>query len=190
MRINIKVFFLKQAYIKLNNILLTKSSTKCHHMVNDGSQSCIVSCVHSLFLTTAWLSLALHLQTHCMWCSHQPWAQGPFVICHDCVRNELMCLGLWKTSIERRGGVICWRHWFVVGVSDTINGSQTLTWCPHLFVTGLMLALTTTSLRRVPKCGGAEEGRFLTLHLASTLFLTSTDGLVSLFILQLCDLFI
>lgn len=94
--------------MKLNNVMLTKSSTKCHHMVSGGSQSCIVSCVRGLFLTTAWLTSALHLQTRCMWCSHQPGPAKPqtqerFVICHDCVRNELMCLGLRKTSTERGG---------------------------------------------------------------------------------------
>lgn len=85
--------------------MLTERSAKCHHMVNGGSESCIVSCVRSLFLTTAWLSSPLHLQTRCMWCSHQRdpaklQTEERFVICHDCVRNELMCLGLWKTSIE------------------------------------------------------------------------------------------
>ena len=91
--------------MKLNNVMLTKSSTKCHHMVNGGSQSHIVSCVRSLFLTTAWLPSALHLQTQCMWRSRQrgpakPQTRERFVICHDCVQNELMCLGLWKVSIE------------------------------------------------------------------------------------------
>lgn len=132
--------------MKLNNVMLTTSSTKCHHMVNGGSQSRIVSCVLRLFLTTAWLSSPLHLQTHCMWCSHQrgptkPRAQERFVIHHDCVRNEPMCLGLWKTSIERGRW---WRNWFVVGVSDTTNGSQKLMWHPHPFVNKFMLALTTT----------------------------------------------
>lgn len=97
--------------------------------------------------------------------------QERFVICHDCVRNELMCLGLWKTSTE---GWIRWRNWFVVGVCDTTNGSHTLTWRPHPFVTKFMLALTTAGLK------GAEERRivdfFFSLQLASKMFLSSNDA--------------
>lgn len=140
--------------MKLNNKILTKSSTKCHHMVNGGFQSCIVSCVLSLCLTTAWLSSALHLQTHCMWCSHQPWAQGPFVICHDSVRNELMCLGLWKTSIERgqmmKELVCCGCQWHNKWLTNTHMMSTSL--CNWVYV--------STHNRRpagVPKSGRAED---------------------------------
>lgn len=44
-----------------------------------------------------------------------------------------------------------------------------------VFVTGFMLALNTTSLRRVLKSGRAGDRRFLTLHLASTSFLSYID---------------
>lgn len=97
--------------MRLNNVILTKGSAKCHHMVNGGSQSSIVSCVYRMFMTTAWQSSALHFQIHWIWLSRQRGPAKPltlerFVICHKCVRSELMCLALWKTSTEGgwRGG--------------------------------------------------------------------------------------
>ncbi len=96
--------------------------------------------------------------------------QERFVICHDCVRNEPMCLGLWKTSTEEG---MWWRNGFVVGVSDTTNGSHTLMWRPHPFVTKFMLVLTTTSPM------SAEEWRmvdFFALLLARKWFLSSNDA--------------
>ena len=86
--------------MKLNNLMLTKSLAKCHHMVNGGSQSCIVSCVRTPFLTTAWFSSAfISKHTACGVPTHQhgptkPQTQEQFIICHDFVRNELDVFGV------------------------------------------------------------------------------------------------
>lgn len=60
-----------------------------------------------------------------------------------------------------------------MGVSDTTTGSHTLRGRLHPSVRGFMLALTTTGRR------GAKERRmvdFVSLHLASKLFLSSNDA--------------